>query len=178
MVSYEDALKRTLELVDLSRGRVGLRIAGITIEINSDEQEKYVKFWKEQDIRADMNACHGRGGNLKDLDIYELKTSGLDSGRCGLFQFHTFVTWEAEVIACCHNIIGATRIGNMEFYSSSTTSSLKVPNGPRTFIESSSSIIFLSGMRILILPLIVLKGDFESPTLSVLPNILALFNCS
>ncbi len=69
-------------------------------------------------------------------------------------------------------------IGNMEFYSSSITSSLKVPNGPRTFIESSSSITFLSGMRILIFPLIVLKGDFESPTLSVLPSIFALFNCA
>ena len=85
MVSYEDALKRTLELVDLSRGRVGLRIAGITIEINSDEQEKYVKLWKEQDIRADMNACHGRGRNLKDSDIYKLKTFGLGPRRCGLF---------------------------------------------------------------------------------------------
>ena len=92
MVSYENALKRTLELVDLSRGKVGLRIAGITTEINSDEQEKYVKLWKEQDIRADMNACHGRGRNLKDSDIYKLKTFELDSGRCGLFQFHTFVT--------------------------------------------------------------------------------------
>ena len=92
MVHYDDALKLTLELANLSRGKVGLRIAGITTEINSDEQEKYVKLWKEQDIRADMNACHGRGRNLKDSDIYKLKTFELDSGRCGLFQFHTFVT--------------------------------------------------------------------------------------
>ena len=63
--------------------------------------------------RAGMNACHGRGGNLKDLDIYELNTSELNSGRCGLFQFHTFVTWEAEVLACCHDITGAKRIGNL-----------------------------------------------------------------
>jgi hypothetical protein len=106
MVHYDDALKLTLELANLSRGKVGLRIVGLTTEINSDEQ----------DIRADMNAYHGRGRNLKDLDIYELKTSGLDSGRSGLFQFHTFITWEAEVLACCHSITGATRIGNLIDY--------------------------------------------------------------
>lgn len=113
MVLFEDALKRTLELVDLSRGKVGLRIAGITTEINRDEPDEYVSFWKERDVNADMTVCHGRGGNLKEPDIYEPKTFGLDSGRCGLFQFHTFVTWEAEVLACCHDLTGATSIGNL-----------------------------------------------------------------
>ena len=112
-ITFEDALKRTLELVDLSRGNVGLRIAGIKTEINSDESEEYVSFWKELDIRADMTICHGRGGNLKDSDIYGPKTFGLESEMCGLFQFHTFVTWEAEVLACCHDLTGATSIGNL-----------------------------------------------------------------
>jgi len=113
MITFEDALKRTLELVDLSRGKVGLRIAGIKTEINSDESEEFVSFWKERDARADMTVCHGRGGNLKDPDIYGPKTFGLESGRCGLFQFHTFITWEAEVLACCHDLTGATKIGNL-----------------------------------------------------------------
>ncbi len=112
-ITFEDALKRTLELVDLSRGNVGLRIAGIKTEINSDESEEYVSFWNELDIRADMTICHGRGGNLNDSDIYGPKTFGLESGMCGLFQFHTFVTWEAEVLACCHDLTGATSIGNL-----------------------------------------------------------------
>ena len=112
-ITFEDALKRTLELVDLSRGNVGLRIAGIKTEINSDEPEEFVSFWKERDVRADMTVCHGRGGNLKDSDIYGPKTFGLESGMCGLFQFHTFVTWEAEVLACCHDLTGATSIGNL-----------------------------------------------------------------
>jgi hypothetical protein len=112
-VLFEDALKHTLELVDLSRGKTGLRIAGITTEISSDEQRKYIRFWKDLEIRADMTICHGRGGNLKNSDIYNLKDFGLDSGKCSLFQFHTFVTWEAEVLACCHDLTGDTRIGNL-----------------------------------------------------------------
>ena len=112
-ISFKDALKRTRELVDLSRGNAGLRIAGITTEINSDESEAFVSFWKELDVKAEMTACHGRGGNLKNSDIYRPKTLGLDSEKCGLFQFHTFVTWEADVLACCHDLSGATRIGNL-----------------------------------------------------------------
>ena len=112
-IPFEDALKRTRELVDLSRGNVGVRIAGIKAEINNNESEGFVSFWRELNVSADMTACHGRGGNLKDSDIYGPKTFGLSSGRCGLFQFHTFVTWEAEVLACCHDLTGATRIGNL-----------------------------------------------------------------
>ena len=113
MIPFEDALKRTLELVNLSRGKVGLRIASIATDINSDERKEYTSFWNERGIRADMAACHGRGGNLKESDIYKLKASGLNSGKCGLFQFHTFVTWEAEALACCHDLTGTTRIGNL-----------------------------------------------------------------
>ncbi len=112
-VLFEDALKHTLELADLTRGKVGLRVAGITTEINSDELKEYVRFWKEREIRSDMTTCHGRGGNLKNSDIYNLKNPGLDSKKCSLFQFHTFVTWEAEVLACCHDLTGDTRIGNL-----------------------------------------------------------------
>ncbi len=113
MITFEDAMRLTQELANLSRGKVGFRIAGISTEINSNEQNEYVRFWKKLDISANMNACHGRGGNLKNSDIYELKAYGLDSGRCGLFQFHSFVTWEADVLACCHDLTGTTRIGNL-----------------------------------------------------------------
>ena len=112
-ISFEDALKRTLELVNLSRGNTGLRMAGIRTEINSVGPEEYVNFWKKRDVRADVTACHGRSGNLWNPDIYVPKTFGLESGRCGLFQFHTFITWEAEVLACCHDLTGDTRIGNL-----------------------------------------------------------------
>ncbi len=113
MISFEDALKRTMELINLSRGAVGLRIAGLATEINSDETEEYVSFWKERNARADMTICHGRGGNLKKSDIYIPETSGLEPEQCGLFQIHTFITWEADVLACCHDLTGAAKIGNL-----------------------------------------------------------------
>ncbi len=112
-VSYVDALRRTLELVNLSSGKVGLRVTGITTKINKNEHEKFVNFWEEQGVRCNVTACHGRGGNLIESDIYKPQSIGLESEKCGLFQFHTFVTWEGEVLACCHDLDGATRIGNL-----------------------------------------------------------------
>ena len=112
-VSYDNALKRTLELIDLARGNVGLRVTGIITDINSGEQEEYVSFWKERGVGSSMTVCHGRGGNLRVPGIYERQSIGLESGICSLFQFHTFVAWEGEVLACCHDLTGATRIGSL-----------------------------------------------------------------
>ncbi|MEE1507545.1 MAG: SPASM domain-containing protein, partial [Candidatus Neomarinimicrobiota bacterium] len=112
-VSYDDAFKQTLELIDLAGGNVGLRVAGIITGINTGEQEEYVSFWKERGVGSGMTVCHGRGGNLSVPGVYELQSFGLESEVCGLFQFHTFVTWEGEVLACCHDLAGATRIGSL-----------------------------------------------------------------
>jgi len=112
-VSYDDAFKRTLELIDLAGENVGLRVAGIITGINTGEQEEYVSFWKERGVGSGMTVCHGRGGNLRVPGVYELQSFGLESGICSLFQFHTFVTWEGEVLACCHDLAGATRIGSL-----------------------------------------------------------------
>jgi len=112
-VSYEDAQRRALELINLARGSIGLRVTGIITEINRDESSEFVSFWKGMGVHSSMTRCHGRGGNLKTSDIYEPQSFGLESGSCGLFQFHTFVTWEGEVLACCHDLTGATRIGNL-----------------------------------------------------------------
>jgi hypothetical protein len=112
-VSYVDALTRTLELVDLFRDKAGLRVTGITTRINGNEQEQFASFWKEHGVCCNVTTCHGRGGNLRESDIYKPQSIGLESEKCGLFQFHTFVTWEGEVLACCHDLDGATRIGNL-----------------------------------------------------------------
>ena len=87
MISFKDALKRTLELTGLSCGKVGLRIAGIMTEINSDEQKEYVRFWKERGIRADMTVCHGRGGNCMIRKCISLKHLGWTPEDVAYFNF-------------------------------------------------------------------------------------------
>jgi len=74
-----------VELIYIARGNMGLRVTGIITEINSEELEEYVSFWKERGVGSSMTVCHGRGGNLRVPGIYELQSFGLESGICGLF---------------------------------------------------------------------------------------------
>jgi hypothetical protein len=112
-VSFEQALEATRTLIRLARGRVSIRVSGIRTRINTDEGADFVRFWKTEGVRADLADCHSRGGNLVDSDLYIPCNVGLPSGRCGLFAFHTFVTWQGDVLACCHDLAGETRLGNL-----------------------------------------------------------------
>lgn len=112
-ISFNEALKRVKQLIGLAQGKVGVRMTGIITEINRDESDEYVRFWKELGIPSNMIVCHSRGGNLKAPDIYNPSLVRNESVKCGLFHYHTFITWEGEVLACCHDLTGATRIGNL-----------------------------------------------------------------
>jgi hypothetical protein len=113
-VSFEDALERAHELIGFTAGKIGLRVLGIVTEINREEQDEYVRFWQSLGApSSSMISCHGRGGNLEVPGIYESKSVGLRTGKCGLFHFHTFITWEGNVLACCHDLAGDTQIGNL-----------------------------------------------------------------
>ncbi len=111
--SFDRALAATRDLVRLAAGRVSVRVAGIRTRINEDEGEEFTRFWKAEGIPARMAGCHGRGGHLAAPGIYVPAECGLPSGRCGLFAFHSFVTWQGDVLACCHDLTGETRLGNL-----------------------------------------------------------------
>ncbi len=112
-ISFSTALKRAKELITLTRGGVGLRITGILTDRNRRETDQYISYWKGLGVPSSMVVCHGRGGNLVKPDIYSPKSFGNEYKRCGLFTFHSFVTWEGEVLACCHDLRGSTRIGTL-----------------------------------------------------------------
>lgn len=112
--SFEQTLGATRILARLARGRVHLRVSGILTGINTDEKADFSRFWKAEGVRAGMSECHGRGGKLPPSDLYVPGHRGLpSSGRCGLFAFHTFLTWQGEVLACCHDLTGETRLGSL-----------------------------------------------------------------
>ncbi len=112
--SFEEALAATRILARLVRGRADIRVSGILTQINPDEGSDFNPFWKTEGVRADMTECHGRGGRLSPSDLYVPGHRGLpSSGRCGLFAFHTFLTWQGEVLACCHDLTGETRLGRL-----------------------------------------------------------------
>ncbi len=112
-ISFDKAMKITRELIAGAKGKVGVKIAGVQAKINSDEKDDFVRFWKGLGVFANMFDCHGRGGNLEPSEIYTTETNKVFSGTCGMFGFHTFITWEGDVIACCHDLNGKTMMGNI-----------------------------------------------------------------
>jgi len=111
--SYERSLEAARFLIRLARNRVGLTVSGIRTLANQDEQDPFVRFWEAEGALAEMRPCHGRGGNLACPELYAPGERGLTSGCCGLLSFHTFVTWQGDVLACCHDLTGETRMGNL-----------------------------------------------------------------
>ena len=112
-ISYERALESTRSLIRLAKGKAGLAVSGIRTRINPDEEPEFVRFWRSEGVRAEMRVCHGRGGNLARTELYIPGERGLAPERCGLFSFHSFVAWQGDVLACCHDLTGETRLGNL-----------------------------------------------------------------
>jgi len=112
-VDYDQALASVLSLTRAAEGRFGLQVSGILTLQNPQERDEFVNFWKQKGLPAEMTRCHGRGGHLKASPFYAPGDRGLKGGSCGLFRFHSFVTWEADVLACCHDLAGETRLGNL-----------------------------------------------------------------
>ncbi|MCF6148287.1 MAG: radical SAM protein [Candidatus Kuenenia sp.] len=112
-IPFDLAIERARELINLSTGNVGLRISGILTEMNPDEHEVYVFFWKSLGVPSAQVACHGRGGNLKAPGVYKQRDYGMETGYCGLLRYHSFVTWEGNVLTCCHDLSGETMLGSL-----------------------------------------------------------------
>lgn len=114
-VCMVDALAAVTGLRARLPASVGAVVAGLSTVRNADEQGEFVAYWRALGIRAEMRRCHGRGGNLTETLFYvPVATRRPPPVACGLFGFHTFVTSGADVLACCHDLDGRTRIGNLE----------------------------------------------------------------
>lgn len=113
-IEFNHALELTRILINKSKGKVGIRIFGILTEINSDEAESFFRYWQlHGNISTKMSKCHGRGGNLNVPGIYTPYSSAESLRQCGLFAFHTFIAWNGDVPACCHDLTGETGTGNI-----------------------------------------------------------------
>ncbi len=113
-ISMEHALEQVKLLADRTAGRCTIRISGIICRLNRDEADEFRDFWKAQGITTWITRCHSRAGHLNRPELIEdTNRPGLDRGICSLFLFHSFVTWDGAILACCHDLTGETRLGSI-----------------------------------------------------------------
>jgi len=115
-IAFEKALAVTFELISRARScGIEVQVGGIATRVNEDEGPSFRQFWGERGVWSNWTDCHGRGGNLVAPGLYRPspETTGLHGGPCGLFSFHSFVTWEGVVLACCNDMTGETALGDL-----------------------------------------------------------------
>ncbi len=110
-VSIESALEQVLILGKMSPSPV--RVSGLLTALNPDETEEYRAFWKKYGISAWVSRCHSRGGNLGPGLVPGMDGKGPAKGGCSLFRFHSFVSWDGSLLACCHDLSGSTRMADI-----------------------------------------------------------------
>jgi hypothetical protein len=69
-----------------------------------------VAFWRRHRVKATITPCHSRGGTVPSLSVLE---AGPADRRCGYFSARSFIAWTGDVLSCCHDISGTTRLGNL-----------------------------------------------------------------
>ncbi len=111
-VESEIIYDKIKNIAEKCRGNVGLRVSGILTEKNRDEKDDFKRFFADLNIPVWTSPIHSRGGNLTESELYKRKEIKQNS-ICRLFLFHTFITINGDVLACCHDLTGETNIGNI-----------------------------------------------------------------
>lgn len=62
--------------------------------------------------RIVWSLCHNRGGYLDAPDVCFERPAPLDD-YCDVYRRNIFVTWEGDVLACCHDLAAECVIGNL-----------------------------------------------------------------
>lgn len=106
---FEEAVRRVVELH--RRNIAPLVCVGLETPGAPGAARRYREFWRAHGIRSRFFPCHSRGGQLHDASLVTARPS--ESSSCGLLALHAFIAWNGDLLACCHDLTGATRLGNL-----------------------------------------------------------------
>lgn len=106
---FNEAIRR---IVQLRRAEIAPMVCvGLQTADSAQSAKQYRNYWKPHGIRTRFFSCHSRGGNLRDRSL--VKAGPTLSRSCGLLALHGFVAWNGDLLACCHDLTGETRMGNL-----------------------------------------------------------------
>jgi len=111
---FKELLSKARKLRAATSGRMILGVAAVETRINREviRSGRFEKFWYDEGFDAVMVfPCHTRGGNFRDENIAELPRRRTED--CALFHQMQFLTHNGDMTACCSDISGRARIGNI-----------------------------------------------------------------
>ncbi len=83
----------------------------IVKENDSKSNINRLSFAKRFKIPISETKIHSRGGELYKLN--EIYYNKYQKEFCQIFPYISFITWEGNILSCCHDIKGTSTLGNI-----------------------------------------------------------------
>jgi MoaA/NifB/PqqE/SkfB family radical SAM enzyme len=108
-VSFDEVLARVRLAVSMMPSKVAINC--VDMPINAADQAAFRRFWEAEGVRSfESYRVHTRGGQLRDEGLVPLRK--LPEG-CNIFLPLQFVAWNGDLLSCCSDLSGATRLGSV-----------------------------------------------------------------
>ena len=113
-LSFQRAQAHLQDLVQRATGRIKI-MANVSVTQQTRSQLKEIRRYLENIGVSEVNfsLCHSRGGHLKDRGICTTLMPPISLERCDVFHDTLFVAWNGDVLACCQDLDGVARLGNL-----------------------------------------------------------------
>jgi MoaA/NifB/PqqE/SkfB family radical SAM enzyme len=110
-----EAVADALRIIRRSGAATKLQINYMVSRENSDEEERIQAFWRARGVEHFRpQRLHDRAGLADTCGMTATDRAGLNGRPCEIFQAVTFVTWQGDVLYCCHDIPRRHKIGNFK----------------------------------------------------------------
>lgn len=115
-LDFDHSLKNIESFVNAFQGKINISIVSILSRVNND-RNRISEFWLKRGIRNVIFwESHNRGGYLND-DSVHARRKIFSPKVCEIILFINSITWEGQVISCCHDINGINVLGNIVTHS-------------------------------------------------------------
>lgn len=118
----EPCLRAVDDLVAMRGSARGISVTAIRTAEEPASAEATAAFWLKRGLPLRQQLCHSRGGNLTKNVV----TRPRAVEACGLFATHSFITWQGLLLACCHDLTGATEIADLSQVSLTEAAQTKI----------------------------------------------------
>ncbi|MFN4295125.1 MAG: radical SAM protein [Thermoflexales bacterium] len=113
-LNFERAEKYIADAVERAQGR--MRVVA-NVSVTRQTRPKLAEIRRRlNDLgieKISFSLCHNRGGHLKGDGICDTPIPPRHIKQCDIFDYTLFVAWTGEVLACCHDLDGVGKIGDL-----------------------------------------------------------------
>ena len=112
---FEILLKQMRNLIRSAAGKTSVSIAAVETNLNREHLHSgaFKEFWKNEGVRSvEIFPCHTRGGSFSDERIASFQKNVMLED-CAIFLPIQFIAWNGDLLGCCSDLDGETRIGNI-----------------------------------------------------------------